>query len=155
MIRIGASLVLGLLGGCISLNTTQDGPIDWETVYRSDSSQIVIAETIVLNDEASWSAIWNTRMTNRVAPPPAPKIDFSAKMLIGVGIGARPSGCYSVAIEKVHHYKGVVTVEYKEIRPGLRAICTANITHPVHVIAIPRASNAVHFIDLTIPLSKS
>lgn len=148
MIRICASLVPGLLGGCISLNTAQDGPIDWETVYRSNSSQIVIAETIVLNDEASWLAIWNTRMTNRVPPPPAPKIDFSAKMLVGVGVGARSSGCYSVAIEKVYRSKGVVTVEYKEIGPGFRAICTANITHPVHIVAIPKSHHAVKFVDL-------
>jgi hypothetical protein len=67
-------------------------------------------------------------------------------MVLGVFLGSRPSGCYSVMIDNVYMQDGVVWVKYREEVPGAEAICSQALTSPSHLVAIRRTTRPVRFI---------
>ncbi len=66
-------------------------------------------------------------------------------MVLAVGLGDRPSGCYDVAIARVGSVDGALVVDATETTPGPGCICTAAMTHPFFAAAVPRSEAPVRF----------
>jgi len=122
-------------------------PVGYDTVERSGVYSGVPAERlVVVRDAPNWMALW-TQYTANVMPQPAlPAVDFNTRMVIGVYLGARPDGCYSVAITQVLQDNGNLSVEYSEVRS--QGACIQVITYPSHIISVPATSGTVQFLRI-------
>jgi hypothetical protein len=122
-------------------------PVGYDTVERTGVYSGVPAERlVVVKDAASWAALW-TEYTANVMPQPAiPAVDFNTRMVIGVFLGARPDGCYSVSITQVLQDSTDLSIEYSEVRS--QGACIQVITYPSHIISLPATSGAVQFIRI-------
>ena len=69
---------------------------------------------------------------------PAPQVDFSRLMVIGVFMGSRSNGCYATGIDSVVRAGGKMTVSRTDTEPGPGVICTLAIVSPAHLVVVER-----------------
>jgi hypothetical protein len=134
-----------VLAGCGegSGNSTE---VPIQSIERRSISGVEPAQNVVIRDTAAWEALW-TKHTSLFSPPlTTPTIDFNQKQVVAVFIGYRSNGCYSVEITRVFEVASITTVEYHEGVPEPSAICTANITNPVHLVSISSANTTIQFV---------
>lgn len=156
--RFIALLGLALLCACRGSQQTEaapppETPLQFESVAEDSQSAITFARTVVIRDANAWAALWKEHTANRTPAPPLPTVDFSGQMVLGVFIGPRPSGCYSVNIEKAYRAGGKIIVEYKAWAPppGTDTGCTAVVTYPSHLVTVARSEDPVEFIAIPDP----
>jgi hypothetical protein len=104
------------------------------------------ANRVVVKDQKAWEDLWAI-MNGRIRPQPElPKIDFDKQMVIGVFMGSRNSGGYSVKITGIES-NGKLTVKVKETSPGRGMAGAAALTQPYHVVLVPKSDKPVEFVD--------
>ncbi len=144
--RIVCFTGLLMLSACGGTTQAENTSIAFATVDADNYSGIAAAKTTVVKDASAWSALWSEHKKNMMPPPALPAIDFSRQMVLGVFLGERPNGCYTVQIEKVTRADKKLTVEYREGIPPPNAICTQALTAPSHLVAVERSDDAVEFV---------
>lgn len=106
---------------------------DWKTLSGGNSG-ILEFKTVVVEDAKSWRQIW----TSHAPGKPAPEVDFSKEMVVGVFLGERPSAGYSVDLEIKETGKPVRTVVgYREKTPKDGGIGAEVLTYPFALAKIP------------------
>jgi hypothetical protein len=110
----------------------------FESLTPQSSSQISNERFPVIRDEAAFTALWEEHHRGQTPVPALPAIDFSQKMVVGVYLGTRPNGCYSVHIDRIYQSGDRNIVEYTERVPAPDSICTTALVFPAHLVAIPR-----------------
>jgi hypothetical protein len=97
----------------------------------------------VIKSAPDWSALWIEHKGGTQVPTPT--IDFSQNMAVGVFLGQRPSGCYSVAIRGVVQSVNKITIQYKESIPTPTMGCTTALVFPSQIVTIPASGLPVEF----------
>jgi hypothetical protein len=116
-------------------------PVAFKALERGDQSNIERAREVIVRTAAEWSAFWKQHSPGQ--PPPA--VDFTQSMVVGVFLGSRPTGGYSVEITKIEREGDNLTVTYREQRPGKADIVTQVITMPYQLVTTERVGGAVRF----------
>jgi len=113
-------------------------PASMRTVARGDQSFIESERRVVARSSAEWNAIWRQHDPDR----PVPAVDFSKEMVVGVFLGSRNTGGYSVEIlSAAVEQGGALLVRYRQQTPPPGAITAQVITMPFHIVAIPKATS--------------
>jgi hypothetical protein len=107
------------------------GTIAMTTLNSDQMSGIGREQQAVARTEAEFQALWAKHAVGR----PAPAVDFSKHMVIGVFLGSRPSAGFQVQITSVRRDGNVLVVEWAERRP----------TAPSHIITVPMHTGEVRF----------
>jgi hypothetical protein len=119
----------------------QQQPSGARTVERGQQSNIDAPLQVVVRTEAEWTKLWQQHAPDR----PRPAIDFSKEMVVGVFLGSRPTGGFSVAIVSATPKDGTVIVSYKESRPRPGVMTAQVLTFPFHIVAVPKTAGEVRF----------
>lgn len=99
------------------------------------------AENVVVKDDAGWRAL----VGRHGAVGQLTKPNFQSEMAIGVFMGPRPTGGYSIAVTSIDQSAGelVVTVQARSPAPGM--IVTQAFTSPWQVVTLAKSSLPVRF----------
>ncbi len=118
-------------------------PIAFTSVHRSTQSLVEEPREVAVRTPAEWQTLWKEH-----APPSAklPGVDFAKDMVVGVFLGTRPTGGYSVDVVSVESSGGETVVTYRETQPARDALLIQTLTSPVHLVRIPRQKGAVRFV---------
>jgi hypothetical protein len=116
------------------------GPVavNFSTLEQGQFTPINAPTFGVYRDTSSWKAIWVAHKWGIVAPPPAPLLDWTKEMYVGVWIGGRPNGGYTATITKVEVDGSAITVHVTEQQPGANCVVPSVTTSPYHIIRMPR-----------------
>lgn len=117
-------------------------PVD----MRGDDSGVTDFREVTVRSEAAWRRLWAEHTAHRVPAPPAPDVDFTESMIIGVFLGTRPSGGHAVDILSVTPAGTGAVVTYREIRPAAGTAQITVLTQPYHLRVVPRRDGVVRFI---------
>ncbi len=112
-----------------------------QTIDKGVQSSMDGGRQAVVRTESEWAALWHAHDFNR----PAPTVDFSQRMVIGVFMGTQPSAGYTVEITDVRDDRGTLVVNYRETRPGPGAVTAQIITSPFHIVSVPAFAGNVRF----------
>jgi len=127
-------------------------PLIFRTLDRQRYSGISNAQSLTINDTLQWQEFWSAHFDNNVDPLyslpfPAPEVDFSNQMVIGVFLGTK--SCYAVDIENVDLIaEKKIVVSYRENAPAQSALCKDSHYAPGHLIVVERYNLPVEFIKL-------
>jgi hypothetical protein len=113
----------------------------FRTVEKGAQSNVDAARHIVIRSSAEWTAFWKTHNFDK----PAPRVDFDKEMVLGVFMGNRPTGGYSVAITSVVERDGSLVVTYSETSPRPGAMTAQVLTFPYHLVAVAKRGGDVRF----------
>jgi hypothetical protein len=114
------------------------------TIAKGPHSAIETPRQAVVRSEAEWKTLWQAHTGGQ----PAPAVDFTRDMVVGVFMGTRPTGGFSVEIVGTRQDQGSLVVEYRETRPGRGAITAQVLTAPFHLVTIPRFAGDVTFQEV-------
>lgn len=113
----------------------------WSGTYSAQDA----ASRVVVRDTEGWKQLWRAMHGRRSPMPEVPQIDFRKHMAIGVFMGTKPSGGYSVRITGiVRNEKTMVSV--REQSPGPGEMVTMALTAPYHVVVVPRSEEPIEFV---------
>jgi len=142
-----------LMGGCNSMGsdptdetgfntkvetqTVATGAVDTEEIDTGTYGKIVEGTEVVLRSEDELAAFWaelhggSTSAGGDTSPDP-PQIDFETQVVVGVVLGERSSGGYSVDVDQVvaNGSEGTMRVEVTETVPGDACAVTQALTSP-------------------------
>jgi hypothetical protein len=103
-------------------------------------SQIDEARKVVVRTDAEWQALWKAH-----ASTPAPKVDFSKSIVVGVFLGMRPTAGHTVRILRVNRTTSGADVEYVQSEPDRNGMSAQMLTFPFHLVSLPGDIKTVEF----------
>jgi hypothetical protein len=114
-------------------------PMAIEKRFDNAHSNIRTFKTVKLFSQNRWQTLWNQSKSGSYNPPPAPSIDFSKYFVVGIFLGEKRTGGYSVTISRVQYKQGRIIVIAHAVSPPPGGIVPMVLTHPssLAVVAIP------------------
>ncbi len=85
-----------------------------------------------------WADLWGELNATRLGAPPAPYIDFSKQVVVGVFLGLKPTGGHAVRILDVRWADNMLLVVAHATEPAPGTAVTQALTQPYSVVIIPR-----------------
>lgn len=110
-------------------------------LLRGYHSGIASTGVIVARDKGQWEALWAQHASKEIPRPPAPEVDFERWMVVCVAMGTRPTGGWSVRIERVFEENGVLWIDAKEAGPAPDALVPQVLTTPYDMVLAPQTSS--------------
>ena len=131
------------------------------SLAEGEQSGITSFRFEAIRDQATWDVVWAQHAGS--GSPPA--VDFSRDMILGVWLGMRPTGGYSVSIWRVTAPYMVVTAgwcppcygepcpgapcfggetvsgalaDVRETKPGSNCVVTQSVTYPFRIVRVAR-----------------
>lgn len=138
-----------LLTGCPGSRNLK--PVTFNTDVKCGGLQYLESGHMVFHDAESWEKFWGDYcrvITADGIQIPAPEVDFSSRMLIGVFSGEKPNGGYSITIHRVLEDNKKIVVEFEEASPDPGAMVPMVITYPCHIISIAHSDKSVEFTEI-------
>ena len=112
-------------------------------------SGLTDSATYAIRTTDAWAALW-ARASSRQSPaPPLPAVDFTRNMVLVVAMGARNTGGYSVAIDRVTDTDGGGRVVESTLSHPVNCVVTQALTAPFAAVVVPTTSLSVHFVNRT------
>jgi len=115
--------------------------VPFKTLDRGDLAGIERPRTVVIRTANDWKMLNNQRAQGA---PQAP-VDFTKSTVIGVFLGTRPTGGFSVEITGIEKQGNELTVTWRERKPGRDDMVTQVLTAPYHLVTIDRFDGPVKF----------
>ena len=147
-----AVLALGLLIPLVACATGAVGDVaaagaalPFSTVAKGAASGILEPLQVAIRTRDEWVAFWARHTRAQVQPPPAPPVDFSREMVVGIFLGARATGGHEVEITKVERGGSALRIHYRTRSPDPGAMVTQVRTQPYHLIKLKREDSPLVF----------
>ena len=115
--------------------------VELTTVEKGLNSAMEDARQVTALTQAEWTKIWRMHSFER----PAPNVDFTNAMVVGVFMGSRPSAGFSVEIVGTRTEGGALIVQYRETVPAKGTMAAQVLTSPYHLVSVPRVDGDVKF----------
>ncbi|MCC6158657.1 MAG: protease complex subunit PrcB family protein [Deltaproteobacteria bacterium] len=104
--------------------------------YEGQYSGWTRAQRLLVRDEASWEQLWARVHTPLASPPPLPPVDFARQVVVGVALGSRPTGGFSVDIVGVKRVGDRLIVRLRETQPAPGSMVTEAFTQPYALVVV-------------------
>jgi hypothetical protein len=122
------------------IQTVVSAAIIFTTVAQGTRSEISESRFVVVRTAADWQKLWKEHDSR-----PAPEVDFSSSIVVGVFLGTRPTAGYGVTITAVAAKDGSAIVDYTEQRPTPGRMTAQVLTSPFHLVTVPKEIEKVEF----------
>jgi hypothetical protein len=133
--------------GCAPAASLAQTPVSFTTIQKGIYSGVREPLQVVIRSQQEWAALWSRHASGRHPAAPPPDIDFSAEMVVGLFLGEKSTGGYSVEITTAELAGSRLHVYYRERSPARDALVTQVMTQPHHLIRLPKSEAAAVFIQ--------
>lgn len=113
-------------------------------VKKGAHSGVDKAKEIIIRNERDWQ-----NLSDQMKGETLPRVNFQKKMIVGVFQGKKPSGGYSVYVNKVCKTDQGTEVRVVKEKPGNDCIVTQNLTSPYELVILPKLSDDLAFKKIT------
>ncbi|HIP47852.1 MAG TPA: protease complex subunit PrcB family protein [Lutibacter sp.] len=124
--------------------TSKKQIISFTEIAKGGHSNVENAKLVVINDLSNYNEIFSTINETREPNLEIPAIDFDNEMGIGLFMGLKNSGGYSIQIDSIVSKPKELVIFVKESKPkGRRA--TSVMTQPFYIAKIKKTSKKIIF----------
>ncbi|MFH1637649.1 MAG: protease complex subunit PrcB family protein [Candidatus Woesearchaeota archaeon] len=116
------------------------------TIDRGNYCEHLLRLNYVITDNQSWKDLWMEVKSATVPDSRLPRIDFDKEMVIGVFMGNRSTGGYSVEITNLIEKDDSLEVYVCENTPKVGGMRTMGFSQPYHVIKSEKSEKEVKFL---------
>lgn len=127
--------------GAPNVDRMTPATINTVIVARDMTSQVDEPKQAVARTPAEWAALWRQHAGDSAAP----KVDLGTRTIVAIFLGSRPTAGYAVDITGTREAGGVLTVQWRERRPGRDDITAQVITSPMVIATIPKFVGEIRF----------
>jgi hypothetical protein len=122
-------------------DTNVPATIEAVVVARDMMSQIESPRQAVVRTPGEWATLWRQHAGESAAP----KVDLGTRTIVAVFLGSRPSAGFTADIIGTREAAGVLTVQWRERRPGRGDITAQVLTSPMVIASIPKFAGEIRF----------
>ena len=115
--------------------------VPMKTIEKGMDSQVDKSQQVAARSAEEWAKLWNLHAGERPRPP----VDFAREMVVGVFLGSRPTGGFSIDVVGAREEGGALVVQYRETRPPPRSVAAQILTSPYHIVTLPARGGGVRF----------
>jgi len=133
--------------GCAPAVSLAQTPVSFSTIDKGFRSGVREPLEVVIRGEQEWAALWSRHASGRRPAPSPPLIDFSAEMVVGLFLGQKSTGGYSVEITRAELDGANLKVFYRDGSPPPGAIVPQVLTQPYHLIRLLRREGSPVFVQ--------
>ena len=155
---VASLLALTLLAACPSRNVNPDVGIPddaGDLATRRETAPAAFAvysgfsdsTRVAVRTMSQWREVWARIAGNASPAPDAPEIDFATEMVLVAAMGTKPTGGWSVRIDRVARRGNTVWAEVTSQQPGTGCVSIAALTAPVDVVIVQRTDGKVVFVE--------
>lgn len=146
---LGLAVTYALLAPPPATNAAQ--MVSFATVAQGSHSAISQPLEIVVRAKDAWQALWRRHISGQPYPVPAPTIDFSREMVIGV-FGGETDPHVQLSVLRIVQADDrlVVQVLIRQTQPG-PVLIDDEVATPFHIVRLPRSPFPVSFERLIRP----
>jgi hypothetical protein len=131
-----------LFTGCRASGTA-DGGVSFRTIARGTESGLTGDDLEVVRSEDEWRALWKRHTSKLESRPDLPPIDFADEMVICVLMGPQPTTGYEIEIARIEPKDDGFFLRAFGTTPEFGAVIPRVVTHPYHMVAVPRREGTV------------
>ncbi|MGB7441581.1 MAG: protease complex subunit PrcB family protein [Coleofasciculaceae cyanobacterium] len=142
-------LAVGLVWGCSPSESGAASQTKFENLEQKYYSAIEEPFETVIKDKSSWDNFWSKLQGNQSETLPPPPVDFTEKMVVGVGLGTRNTGGYEIQIQEITVSNAQILVEYVERQPATNCMTTQALTQPYQLVLVDQSDLPVEFNSQT------
>lgn len=124
---------------------TPSNTVAFESLEKDFYSGMEDSFETVIRDQATWEQFWANLHSIDIPTPSLPEVDFTENMIIGVGLGNKPNGGYSVEIKDILMKDDKLVINAVEQQPGRNCMTTMAITQPYHLVTVEQSNLPVQF----------
>ena len=151
VIKAGLILAVGLFGAiflpaCSSTVSLAQTVVAYTTVDQGRYSGVRESLQVVIRGEQEWAALWSRHASGRRPAPSPPLIDFSAEMVVGLFLGQKSTGGYSVEITRAEVDGSNLRFYYRESKPPPGAIVPQVLSQPYHLVRLSKSEGVPVFV---------
>ncbi|WP_428353426.1 protease complex subunit PrcB family protein [Methyloprofundus sp.] len=99
----------------------------------------------VINTQEEWGQLFGSWQGDFAPQEPAPRFYFEQYQLVTGGFGAKPSGGYSVVVDRVDELGDAIYVSVLDISPGSGCSVSWGFTSPYATILIKKSTKPIKF----------
>ena len=121
--------------------------VPFKTLDRGGAAGVEGPRMLVIRSASQWKSLSRDLGPNA---KPAP-VDFTKSTVIGVFLGTRPTGGFSVEITGIERQGKELIVTWLEKKPGRDDMVTQVLTSPYHLVTIDKFDGPVKFIRASDP----
>lgn len=103
----------------------------------------------VIQDNESWTELWNQHALFMLDTLPPPSVDFSKYTVVAVFMGEVNTGGYAMNIYDIVDIGSSLTVKLEKIEPGPKCIVTQALTQPYHMVQMTKTEKPIYFDVIT------
>lgn len=100
---------------------------------------------VAVTSDSTWKELWDMIHRDTRPVPEVPAIDFSRETVIGVFLGTRSTGGYSIEIVDASLQNNKLSVKYKTESPAPGDMVSMALTQPYHVVTVNVTRAEVEF----------
>lgn len=112
-----------------------------EIIARDSMSNVDAPRQVVAKTQKEWDTLWRLHAGDK----PAPKVDFSRRMVVAVFLGSRVTGGFRADVTGTRQDGGKLIVEWREQRPDPRDIVAQVLTSPATLVTVEKFDGEVVF----------
>jgi hypothetical protein len=134
------SLAMSTYSACVLAEDSRD--IAFTNLQQGWKSGVAHTSIVQIYDKSSWEELWLTRDHGGVTGE-LPPVNFDTHFVVAFYLGSRPSGGYSVEINRIVASTGTATLHVTETTPGKRCVVITAVATPYHYVAVATQSEWV------------
>ncbi|MBZ0204094.1 MAG: protease complex subunit PrcB family protein [Ignavibacteria bacterium] len=119
--------------------------VQFESIMSRGYSSIDINKEVIINSYNDYMDLMKEVYAFQDQIPVAPEVDFKKNTIIGVFLGPRTTGGYSVNVESITESSDILNVNIVETAPGKNCVTTEAITKPFELVKIPKTDKMAVF----------
>jgi hypothetical protein len=128
----------GVIGPSLPFDTLDQGR---ETGYNPDHPS-----GLAIESQKDWEAFWRKHTDGEHPVPPAPYVDFAAKIVVVAFYGQAPTTTNHVEIKAITFQNGTYDVVFALWHPGKGCIVAEEVVSPYHLVTVDRqTARPAHF----------
>lgn len=132
--NIGLSLIL-----LIAMQAAAPSPV--QVISREMMSMVDEPKQAVARSAAEWASLWR----QHAGEQPAPKVDFTSRMVVAIFLGTRGSAGYAADVTGTRTVDGRLIIEWQERRPQEGQVSAQVLTSPAVIVSVPKFDGQVAF----------
>ena len=115
--------------------------VPMKTIEKGMDSQVDKSQQVIARAAEEWVKLWREHAGERGRP----SVDFAREMVVGVFLGSRPTGGFSIEVVGAREEGSALVVQYRETRPPPRSVAAQILTSPYHLVTLPQRAGNVRF----------
>jgi hypothetical protein len=134
--RMAGCVLVALLGVVAAPLGGAQATVPFTTIAAGTMSRIAAPRDVVVRSTPEWQALWSAHAGD---DSPAPAVDFSTEIVVGIFAGGQPTAGITLAISSVTRSSDSISLVYEIRRPPPDAISAQVLTYPFQIVRIPAA----------------